>query len=71
MRTNTKGKLEIVSTPNQDSPVTNGKIPVLGIDVWEHSYYIKYHNRRPEYIAAFYNVINWEEVGKRYKEAMQ
>ncbi|MEK6957574.1 MAG: superoxide dismutase [archaeon] len=65
------GKLEVVSTPNQDNPLTQGKKPVLGIDVWEHSYYIKYQNRRPEYIAAFYNVINWKKVEELYKAAMK
>ncbi|MEG0255866.1 MAG: superoxide dismutase [Vagococcus sp.] len=60
------GKLEIMSTPNQDSPLTEGKTPLLGIDVWEHAYYKKYSNVRPDYIKAFYNVINWDEVNKRY-----
>lgn len=58
------GKLEIMSTPNQDSPLTQGKTPIIGIDVWEHAYYLKYQNRRPEYISAFFNVINWDEVNK-------
>ncbi len=58
------GKLEIVSTANQDSPLTQGKSPIIGIDVWEHAYYLKYQNRRPEYIAAFFNVVNWDEVNK-------
>lgn len=58
------GKLEIMSTPNQDSPLTQGKTPIIGIDVWEHAYYLKYQNRRPEYIGAFFNVINWDEVNK-------
>jgi len=61
------GKLEISSTSNQDSPLSEGKTPVLTIDVWEHSYYLQYQNRRPDYIAAFWNVINWQEVEKRYK----
>jgi Fe-Mn family superoxide dismutase len=61
-----KGELEIVSTPNQDSPLTEGKTPILGLDVWEHAYYLKYQNRRPEYIEAFFNVINWEEVNKLF-----
>lgn len=60
------GKLEIMSTPNQDSPLTEGKTPVLGLDVWEHAYYKKYSNVRPDYIKAFFNVINWEEVNKRF-----
>jgi Fe-Mn family superoxide dismutase len=63
------GELEIVTTPNQDSPVSQGKIPILGIDVWEHAYYLKYQNRRPEYIAAFFNVINWEKVNEHYTAA--
>ena len=62
-----KGKLEIMSTPNQDSPLTEGKTPLLGIDVWEHAYYKKYSNVRPDYVKAFFNVINWDEVNNRYK----
>lgn len=61
------GKLEIVPTPNQDNPLTSGKIPILGIDVWEHAYYLKYQNRRPEYIDAFFKVINWERVNELYE----
>jgi Fe-Mn family superoxide dismutase len=60
------GKLEITSTPNQDSPVFEGKFPLLGIDVWEHAYYLKYQNRRNEYLAAIWNVVNWAEVEKRF-----
>lgn len=64
-------ELEIMSTANQDSPLTKGKTPVLGLDVWEHAYYLKYQNRRPEYIEAFFNVINWEKVNEHYKNAMK
>ncbi len=60
------GKLEITSTPNQDSPVMEGKTPILGIDVWEHAYYLKYQNRRADYLAAIWNVVNWTEVEKRF-----
>lgn len=60
------GQLEIMKTPNQDSPLSGGKKPILLIDVWEHAYYLKYQNRRPEYIEAFYNVINWEKVNELY-----
>ncbi|MBP3039606.1 superoxide dismutase [Bacillaceae bacterium Marseille-Q3522] len=63
------GELEVTSTANQDSPLMEGKTPILGIDVWEHAYYLKYQNRRPEYIGAFFNVINWDEVAKRYSAA--
>lgn len=63
------GKLEITSTPNQDTPLSEGKTPILGIDVWEHAYYLKYQNRRPEYISAFWNIVNWDEVAKRYQAA--
>ena len=63
------GQLEIVSTPNQENPLSQGKKPVLGIDVWEHAYYLKYQNRRPDYIKAFFNVINWEKVNENYLAA--
>ena len=63
------GELELSSTPNQDSPLMEGKTPILGLDVWEHAYYLKYQNKRPDYIASFWNVVNWDEVSKRYSQA--
>jgi Fe-Mn family superoxide dismutase len=63
------GELEIMTTPNQDSPLSQGKTPILGIDVWEHAYYLNYQNRRPDYISAFFNVINWEQVNEYFKAA--
>ena len=65
------GKLAIESTPNQDNPYMSGKTPILGVDVWEHAYYLKYQNRRPDYLAAFFNVINWRAVAERYAAAMK
>jgi Fe-Mn family superoxide dismutase len=64
------GKLEISSTANQDSPVMEGKFPVMGLDVWEHAYYLHYQNRRPDYISAFWNVVKWEAVGARFTSSM-
>src|SRR6185437_1677169 len=61
------GKLEITSSPNQDSPIMEGKFPVMGIDVWEHAYYLKYQNRRPDYLGAWWNVVNWTAVTARFK----
>jgi superoxide dismutase, Fe-Mn family len=63
------GELEVTSTPNQDSPLMEGKTPILGLDVWEHAYYLKFQNRRPDYISTFWNVVNWEEVSTRYQNA--
>ena len=63
------GKLEVTSTANQDSPLMEGKGIVMGLDVWEHAYYLKYQNRRPEYIGAWWSVVNWTEVGKRFAAA--
>lgn len=63
------GKLVVLSTPNQDSPVMEGKVPLLGIDVWEHAYYLNYQNRRPDYLKAWWSVLNWDEVAKRFANA--
>jgi Fe-Mn family superoxide dismutase len=63
------GKLVVESTGNQDSPLMTGNTPILGLDVWEHAYYLKYQNRRPEYISAFYNVVDWQEVSRRFDAA--
>ena len=67
---NPAGKLVVESTPNQDSPLMHGNVPILGIDVWEHAYYLKYQNRRNEYVEAFSNVVDWKAVASRYLEAI-
>lgn len=68
--TDGSGKLEVISTPNQDNPIMDSdKTPILGVDVWEHAYYLKYQNRRPDYLAAWWEVVNWDEVSKRYAAA--
>ncbi len=64
-----QGKLVVESTANQDSPLSAGRTPILGLDVWEHAYYLKYQNRRPDYVSAFWNVVHWDEVARRYAEA--
>ncbi len=66
---NENGKLEVLSTANQDTPISQGKAPILALDVWEHAYYLKYRNVRPDYIKAFFDVINWEKVAQLYSEA--
>lgn len=64
------GRLLVESSANQDSPLMQGNTPILGLDVWEHAYYLRYQNRRPEYIGAFYNVVDWAEVARRYRQAL-
>lgn len=64
-------KLSVTSTPNQDNPITDGLAPILGVDVWEHAYYLKYQNRRADYVKAFFNVIDWDAVSERYARAMK
>jgi Fe-Mn family superoxide dismutase len=66
---NGSGELEVTSTANQDSPLTDGSTPVVGVDVWEHAYYLKYQNRRPEYLSAFWNVVNWDVASKNFESA--
>ncbi len=65
------GKLKITTTANQDNPISQGKFPILGNDVWEHAYYLKYNNRRPDYLAAWWSVVNWDEVNKRFELAQK
>lgn len=67
---NKDDKLEVISTANQDNPISEGKKPILGLDVWEHAYYLKYHNVRPDYIKAFFDIINWAKVAELYKAAI-
>ena len=66
---NPDGSVSIETTPNQDTPLMEGKTPVIGLDVWEHAYYLKYQNRRPEYIEAWWSVVNWDEAERRYQAA--
>jgi Fe-Mn family superoxide dismutase len=65
------GEVQILSTPNQDSPLSQGLYPIFGNDVWEHAYYLKYNNRRPEYLQAWWNVVNWDEINKRYEASQK
>lgn len=64
------GELSLMSTPNQDSPLTQGKTPLLGLDVWEHAYYLQYYNKRPDYVEAWWNIVNWDDVAKRLDAAL-
>jgi len=66
LATDTSSRLEIIGTPNQDNPVSQGMVPLLGLDVWEHAYYLRYQNRRADYVKAFWDIVNWEEVGRRF-----
>ncbi len=66
-----QGKLEVMSTPNQDNPISQHRVPVLGIDIWEHAYYLLYMNKRADYIAAWFNVINWEKINEHFRNAMK
>ena len=66
---NSDGTLSVLATPNQDSPISQGLTPILGVDVWEHAYYLNYQNRRADYVAAWWNVVNWAEVEKRFQDA--
>ena len=66
---NADGSVVVESTPNQDTPLSEGRTPILGLDVWEHAYYLNYQNRRPDYVAAFWNIVNWDEVARRFAEA--
>ncbi|MCB0290532.1 MAG: Fe-Mn family superoxide dismutase, partial [Calditrichaeota bacterium] len=63
---NADGSLAVTSTPNQDNPISGGQFPLVGIDVWEHAYYLKYQNRRPEYVSNWWSVVNWDAVAKRF-----
>ncbi len=68
---NSKGELEIKGMPNQDNPISNGEIPILGVDVWEHAYYLKYQNRRADYVTAIFNIMNWEQVNQHYLKTLE
>ncbi|MGE8205436.1 superoxide dismutase [Heyndrickxia sp. NPDC080065] len=68
---NQNGQLEVTSTPNQDNPIMDGKTAILGLDVWEHAYYLKYQNRRPEYIESFFNIIDWDAVAAKYEQTIK